>query len=125
MSQRLSICSLVVHAEPNIYRSIHSFYGHTHSIWKFLSQRVNLSHSCDLYSSCSSAGSFNPQHQTGNQTHTSAVTRAAAVGIFNPLNQYILNISILLKICISLPTLAPGPPCQPTTLVISVAIVPG
>ena len=32
--------------------------GHTCSIWKFLGQELNLSHSCY----CSNAGSFNPLH---------------------------------------------------------------
>ena len=40
------------------------FNGHTHDIWKFPGQGLNLSHSCDLPCSCLSNGSFNPLHGT-------------------------------------------------------------
>ena len=36
-----------------------SFYGNTQGIWKFLGQEFNLSLSCNLRHSCSSARSFN------------------------------------------------------------------
>ena len=42
------------------------------------SQGLNLSCSCDLYHSCSNTGYFNPLHWAENQTHTSALTQAAA-----------------------------------------------
>ena len=35
-----------------------SFCGHTHNIWKFLGQRSNESHSCDLRHSCGNVGSL-------------------------------------------------------------------
>ena len=50
------------------------FNGHTHNIWKFLGQGLNLSHSCDLGHSYGNAGSFNPWPRAGNQTRTSTVT---------------------------------------------------
>ena len=37
-----------------------NFYGHSHSIWKFPVQRLNLSHSCELCHSCCNTRSFNP-----------------------------------------------------------------
>ena len=56
------------------------FNGHTHSIWKFLSKGLNLSHSCDLCHSFSNTRSFNPLHWARDWTHASTVTWAAAVG---------------------------------------------
>jgi len=56
------------------------FYGHTHSIWKFLGQGLNLSHSCNLCHSCSKAKYFNSLHWAWDWTHTSRATRAAVVG---------------------------------------------
>ena len=56
------------------------FYGHSCGIWKFPSQGVNLSCSCDLCCSCSNTRSFNPLYQVGAQTHTSTATQTAAVG---------------------------------------------
>ena len=51
------------------------FNGHTHgAIWKFLGQGLNLRHSC------SNTRSFRPLHLARNQTHSSTVTQAAAVG---------------------------------------------
>ena len=51
------------------------FYnGHTPGIWKFLGQGLNLS------PSCGNSRSFNPLCWAKNQTHASAVTRAAAIG---------------------------------------------
>ena len=47
------------------------FFPHTHSTWKFLGQRLNLSHSCDLRHSCSNTRSFNP---LWDGTHTGAGT---------------------------------------------------
>ena len=55
------------------------FNGCTCSIWKFLGERLNPSHSCNLCCNCSSAGFFNPLHQAGDQTHASPVTCATAV----------------------------------------------
>ena len=49
------------------------FNGHTHRIWKFPGQGLNLSCSCDL---CHR--SFNPLHQAGYGTHASAAAQAAA-----------------------------------------------
>ena len=60
------------------------FYGCTHGIRKFLGQRLNLSHSCKLCHRCSNARTFNPLHQTGDQTCASVVTWAA-IRFFNPL----------------------------------------
>ena len=59
------------------------FYGHNHCIWRFLDQELNLSHSYDLCHIHSNAESFNPLHEAGNQTCTSAVTQATAVGFLN------------------------------------------
>ena len=56
------------------------FYGHTCSLWKFLGQRLNPSHSCDLHHSCSNARSFNSLHQAGHWTCASAVIQAATDG---------------------------------------------
>ena len=53
------------------------FYGCTHCIWKFLGQGLNPSHS---WAAVAIPDPFNPLHQTGDWTHTSAATRAAAVG---------------------------------------------
>ena len=39
------------------------FYGLTLSIWKFLGQGLNLSHSCELHCSCGNSRSFNPLHR--------------------------------------------------------------
>ena len=50
------------------------FFGCTHSIWKFLAQGLNLSHSCG------NTRSFNPLFQARDQTRTSAATQAAPVG---------------------------------------------
>ena len=47
--------------------------GHTHSIWKFPGQGLNPSHSWG------NTKSFNPLHQAGGRTHTSAATWAPAV----------------------------------------------
>ena len=47
--------------------------GHTHSIWKFLGQVLNVSHSCDLHHSRSNARSFNPLHWAGDQSWVTAV----------------------------------------------------
>ena len=44
---------------------------------KFLGQGLNPSHSCNLCWVCSSAGSFNLQHQARDQICTSAATQAA------------------------------------------------
>ena len=53
--------------------------GFTHGIWKFLGQRLNLNHSCNLYHSCGNTLSFNPLCQARDWTHVSTVTQAAAV----------------------------------------------
>ena len=60
-----------------------SFYGHTHSIWKFPGQGLNPSHSCKLSHSCCNAGSFNTLPWAGDQTYTSTVTRATTVGFLS------------------------------------------
>ena len=57
-----------------------NFFCHTHGIWKFLGQGLNLSPSCDLCHSCSNTGSFNTLCQDRYQTHTSSVTPATVVG---------------------------------------------
>ena len=54
--------------------------GHTYSIWKFLGQGLNPSHSHDLCSSCDNDRSFNPLRWAGDQTHASTATQATAVG---------------------------------------------
>ena len=41
---------------------------------------LRLSH--DLHHSYSNAGSFNPLHQAGDQTHAFTVTRTTAIGLF-------------------------------------------
>ena len=56
-----------------------SIYGCSHSIWKFLGQGLSLRLSCDSSHSCSYAGCFNPLHQPGDWTCTSAVTWAITV----------------------------------------------
>ena len=55
------------------------FYGHTHGIWKFRGQGLNLSFSCDLYHSSGDARYYNSLHWAGDQTHASAVTLVIAV----------------------------------------------
>ena len=47
------------------YYYYYSFFGCIHGIWKFLGQEVNLSHSCDLYHSCSNAGSLTHRATVG------------------------------------------------------------
>ena len=47
------------------------FYGHTHGIWKFPGQGVNVNPSCDLCHSCGNARSFNPLRRAEDQTHAS------------------------------------------------------
>ena len=61
------------------YFVLFCFNGCTHDTWKFLGQGLNPSHSYNLHCSCGSAGSFNPLHQAGDQTHTSTGNRTAAV----------------------------------------------
>ena len=56
------------------------FTCHTYSMWTFLGQGFNLSHSCDLCHSCGNAGSFNPLHQAGDRTQAYAAARVTAVG---------------------------------------------
>ena len=63
---------------------IYLFYGSTRSIWKFLGQGLNLSHSYDLQRSYNNARPFNPLHQARYQTHISGATQAAAGRILNP-----------------------------------------
>ena len=53
------------------------FYGCTQGIWRC--QGLSLTCSCDLWCSCGNAGSFNPLHQAGDGTCTSAVTWAIGV----------------------------------------------
>ena len=72
--------------------------GCTWGIWKSTGQGLNLSHSCDLHHKCSNAGSINPLHQAGDQTHTSAATWAAAVGFLTQWPQQELQVSKFLKI---------------------------
>ena len=55
------------------------FYGHTHCIWKFLGQGLNLN--CRR----SNAGSFNPLPWAGVWTCISTGTQAAAVGVLTHL----------------------------------------
>ena len=57
------------------------FYGLIHSIWKFLGQELNPSHSCSV--ACS-AKSFSPLHWAGDWTHTSTATQATAVRLLTP-----------------------------------------
>lgn len=45
---------------------------------KFLGQKLNSSHSCDLGCSCGNFGAFNPLHRAGDGTCSSAVIQAAA-----------------------------------------------
>ena len=56
------------------------FNGPTCGTWAFPVQGLNLSCSCGQCRSCGKARSFNPLHQAGNRTHTSAETGATAVG---------------------------------------------
>ena len=56
------------------------FYGHTHSIWKFLGQGWNLSNSCDLCCRGGNATSFNPLLPAGDKPHPSAATQTTAGG---------------------------------------------
>ena len=51
------------------------FNGHTHILWKFLGQGLNLSRSC-----CNTR-SFNLLHWAGDGTQALPVTQAAAAGI--------------------------------------------
>ena len=55
------------------------FNGHTHGIWKFPGQGLNLSHSYNQCHSCSNARSFNPSCWSRDQTHASGATQAAAI----------------------------------------------
>ena len=59
--------------------SLFLFKSPNWGIWKFPGQVLNPSRSCNLDPSCSNARSFNPLHPARDQTHTSAVTWAAAV----------------------------------------------
>ena len=60
------LCSLRAHSvvsldpltDPIIVEFLKKFYSHIHSTWKFLSQGLNLSYSCDLCHSCSNARSL-------------------------------------------------------------------
>ena len=56
------------------------FCGHAHGIWKLLSQGLNVSCNCDLCYSYVNDGCFKPLCWAGNQAHTFAVTKVAAVG---------------------------------------------
>ena len=65
------------------------FHGCILDMWKFLGSGLNTS--C----SCGNTGSFKSLHWAGNRTHTSAATRAAAVGSLThcatagtPISQY-------------------------------------
>ena len=51
------------------------FNGHTHGILKFLGQRLNLSHSCDLHHNCSKARSFNTLFRGGIKPDRSAAIK--------------------------------------------------
>ena len=62
------------HDGNSIFFVVVCFNGHTHGIWNFLSQGLNLSRSC------SNAGYFNPLHQAGDWTHTFTVNHATGVG---------------------------------------------
>ena len=48
-------------------------------VWKFPSQGLTLSSSCNIHCSCGNAGFFNPLCQAKDQTHTSTVTQAVVV----------------------------------------------
>ena len=50
------------------------FYGHTHSIWKFPGQRLNVSCSWDQCHSYRNIRSFHPLSWAGDRTHTFIVT---------------------------------------------------
>ena len=56
-----------------------SFYSHSHGIWMFLGQRLNPSHSCEVYHSCSNSGYFNQLGWARDWTHISIVIWATAV----------------------------------------------
>ena len=82
LSQWMRFFRYHVSLVPTFYFVVTVFFNSwTCSIWKFLGQGLNPSHSWDLHCSCSNTGSFNPLHRAGDQTSTSEVTWAAvAVG---------------------------------------------
>ena len=55
------------------------FNVHSLSTWKFLSQGLSPSHSCNLCHICGNSGSFNSLLQAGNWTWASTVTHANVV----------------------------------------------
>lgn len=73
------------------------YLGHTHSIWKFLSQWFNLTRNCNLNLSCSNTRYFKPQHQAGDWPCASIATQAWEVrflthcAIWHYLSRVILN----------------------------------
>ena len=76
----LWVCFCFVNIHLFRFYFLISFNGYTHSIWKFLGQGPNPSHSGDLHHSFGNTGSFNPLYQGGYQIHTPTATQAPAVG---------------------------------------------
>ena len=58
------------------------FYGHTQGIWKFPGGGLHPSRSCNLCHSFHNPGYFNLLCRARDQTHSSTVTGATAVGFF-------------------------------------------
>ena len=71
-----------------LYVSIYFFICHTHGIWKFPGQGLNLSCSFDLLLSCGNAGCFNPLHQAGYWTCASAVTLIPCMTVFRKVKTF-------------------------------------
>ena len=77
---QLQKCSQCKEARLFFQRSFPSnFLKNFMVIWTFLRQRLNPSH-CNLCASAAILDPFNPLCLAGDQTHTAAETRAAAVG---------------------------------------------
>ena len=78
-------CEVIPHCSSDFHWSLFLFFSYVliHIIWKFLGQGQNLSHSCNLCSSCGNARSFNLLSWAGDWTLTSMVTLAAAVGFLS------------------------------------------
>ena len=64
---------------------------HTHGIWKYLSQEMNLSYSHDPCLSYCNIRSFNLLYRAGGQTRTSIATRATAVRFLTTAPQWELQ----------------------------------
>ena len=67
----VKVCLLVTLGPPVSPCAIFFFFGCICSIWKFLGQGSNMSHSCNLCHSCSNTRSLTPEPGQGLKPHLS------------------------------------------------------